>query len=138
MSREEKKEDNRSLNKKALAYSTGQVADQAAYQSFTILVFTFYFAVIKIDILLITIGFVIWSFWNSFNDPFLGWLSDKTHTKYGRRLPYIMLAIIPLGITLILLFTPPSSIGITDKMVNFAYFMVMIIYKMFTIPNYKS
>ncbi len=127
MSKKERKIDNRSLNKKAVAFGTGQIADQAAYQSFTILVFTFYYAVIGIDILLITIGFVIWSFWNSFNDPILGWLSDRTHTKYGRRLPYVILAIIPLGITLILLFTPPTSIGISDMTSNFIYFMIIII-----------
>jgi GPH family glycoside/pentoside/hexuronide:cation symporter len=127
MSKEKKKSTEGYSNRKAIAYSTGQIADQAAYQSFTILVFVFYYAVVGIDILLITIGFVIWSFWNSFNDPMLGWLSDRTHTKYGRRLPYIIIAIIPLGITLILLFTPPLSIGITDMASNFIYFMIIII-----------
>ena len=55
--------------KKAAKYSTGQIADQAAYQTFTFLVFTFYFAVVQLSITLITVGFIIWAFWNSFNDP---------------------------------------------------------------------
>jgi len=127
MSKDKKKNDEGYTPRKAVAYSTGQIADQAAYQAFTVLVFTFYFSIAKIPIILITFGFVIWSFWNSFNDPMLGWLSDRTHTKYGRRLPFIMISLIPLGIMMILLFTPPVSIGITDITMNFIYFMIMII-----------
>ncbi|TET60702.1 MAG: MFS transporter [Promethearchaeota archaeon] len=113
--------------KKAASYSTGQIADQAAYQSFTFLVFTFYFAVIQLNIALITIGFIIWAVWNSFNDPMLGYLSDRTHTKFGRRMPYIMIAIVPLGIVLFLLFTPPLPIGSANQIGNFIYFLIIII-----------
>ena len=120
-------DEEKSTVKDALFYSTGQIADQAAYQAFTILVFTFYYAVVGLPILLITIGFIIWTFWNSLNDPMLGWLSDRTHTKYGRRHPYLMIGIVPLGIMMILLFTPPISIGITDPIINFAYFFIIII-----------
>ena len=113
--------------KKAASYSTGQIADQAAYQSFTFLVFTFYFAVIQLNIALITIGFIIWAVWNSFNDPMLGYLSDRTHTRFGRRMPYIMIAIVPLGIVLFLLFTPPLPIGSANQIGNFIYFLIIII-----------
>lgn len=113
--------------KRATSYATGQIADQAAYQSFTFLVFTFYFAVVQLNITLITIGFIIWAVWNSFNDPMLGYLSDRTHTKFGRRLPYIMIAIIPLGIVLFLLFTPPLPIGVANQLGNFVYFLIIII-----------
>ncbi len=113
--------------KKAASYSTGQIADQAAYQSFTFLVFTFYFAVIQLNITLITLGFIIWAVWNSFNDPMLGYLSDRTHTRFGRRMPYIMIAIVPLGIVLFLLFTPPLPIGAAYQIGNFIYFLIIII-----------
>jgi GPH family glycoside/pentoside/hexuronide:cation symporter len=113
--------------KKAAKYSTGQIADQAAYQTFTFLVFTFYFAVVQLEIGFIVAGFIIWAFWNSFNDPMLGYLSDRTHTKFGRRLPYIMIAIIPLGIIVFLLFTPILPIGVDNQIGNFIYFMIIII-----------
>jgi GPH family glycoside/pentoside/hexuronide:cation symporter len=113
--------------KRAASYSTGQIADQASYQSFTFLVFTFYFAVVQLNITLITIGFIIWALWNSFNDPMLGYLSDRTHTRFGRRMPFIMIAIVPLGIVLFLLFTPPLPIGVANQLGNFAYFLIIII-----------
>lgn len=118
--------------KKAASYSTGQIADQATYQSFTFLIFTFYFAIVQLNITLITIGFIIWAVWNAFNDPMLGHLSDRTHTRFGRRMPYIMIAIIPLGIIMFLLFTPPFPIGVANQLGNFIYFMfIIIIFELF-------
>lgn len=113
--------------RKAASFATGQIADQGAYQTFTFLVFTFYYAVVQLNIVLITIGFIIWAFWNSLNDPMLGYLSDRTHTRFGRRLPYITVALIPLGLILFFLFTPPLPVGVTYQIGNFIYFMVIII-----------
>ncbi|MHA1192735.1 MAG: MFS transporter [Promethearchaeota archaeon] len=123
------KEKNNKLHsiKKAAAYSTSQIVNTASYQTFSLLTFTFYFAVVGINVHLITIGFIIWSVWNSINDPVLGALSDRTHTKWGRRFPYMMISIIPLAIISILLFYPPLSFGITNELINFAYFLVIII-----------
>ena len=113
--------------KRAVSYSIGQIADIASYQTFTFLTFTFYFAVVGIRIELIVLGFIIWSIWNSFNDTFIGYLSDRTHTRWGRRFPWIMISLIPIAVIMVLLFTPLSSIGITDPTLNFAYFMIIII-----------
>jgi len=122
---------NESKNKKfsykyATSYSIGQLSDIAAYQTFTFLVFTFYFAVVGIRIDLIVIGFIIWALWNSFNDSFIGYLSDRTHTKWGRRKIYVMISLIPLALIMILLFTPPSAFGVTDEIVNYIYFLIII------------
>jgi len=113
--------------KRAISYSIGQISDISSYQAFTFLTFTFYFAVVGINLVLIVLGFIIWSIWNSFNDTFIGYLSDRTHTRWGRRFPWIMISLIPIAVIMILLFTPPSSIGIADPTINFIYFIIIII-----------
>jgi GPH family glycoside/pentoside/hexuronide:cation symporter len=112
----------------AAIFSFGQIADITAYQSFILLIFTFYSSVVGISVPLITVGFVIWSFWNMINDPILGYFSDRTHTKYGRRRPWIMVAFIPLSVIMVFLFTPPLPIGTSlDQTGNFVYFLIIII-----------
>ncbi len=35
--------------------------------------------------------------WDAVNDPIVGWLSDKTHSHWGPRLPWIIWSAVPLG-----------------------------------------
>lgn len=43
----------------AVFFSCGQLSDIISYQVFTFLIFTFYYSVIEINVVLITIGFII-------------------------------------------------------------------------------
>ena len=67
-----------------LAYAAGQITEVGLYQYFSFFVFTFYFFVVGLSIIYIVIAFIIWAFWNAFNDPLIGALSDRTTSKYGR------------------------------------------------------
>lgn len=113
--------------KRGLSYSIGQMSDITSYQTFTFLIFTFYYAVVGISVILIMIGFIIWALWNSFNDFLIGYLSDRTHTKWGRRYPYIMFSIIPLALIMFFLFTPLFPQGEAYQIANFVYFLIIII-----------
>lgn len=42
--------------------------------------------------------FLIVKIWDSVNDPIIGWLSDHTHTRWGRRRPWLLFGAIPFGI----------------------------------------
>lgn len=43
-------------------------------------------------------------------DPLVGSLSDRTRARLGRRHPYMFAAVVPLGLSLWLLFSPPGSL----------------------------
>jgi GPH family glycoside/pentoside/hexuronide:cation symporter len=110
--------------KKKIAFSIGEVGDGVAYQTFSFLIFTFYFSVVKLPIVWISTAFIIWSVWNSFNDPIIGILSDRTKSKKGRRIVWMMGATIPLAIVMILLFTPP--LGQSSNAAKMAYFVIIL------------
>lgn len=110
-----------------LAFACGEVGDNMALNTFTFLIFTFYFTVVRIPTPLMTLGFILWALWNAFNDPLIGYLSDRTKSKWGRRIPWMLGATIPLGVLMILLFTPPSTYS-QDESVFIYFFIIMILF----------
>ena len=110
--------------KMRVSFALGEVGDNVALNIFSFLVFTFYFCVVKLPVLWISVAFILWSVWNAINDPVIGYLSDKTQSKRGRRVPWMMAATIPLAVVVALLFTPP--IALNSHMLNFIYLLVII------------
>ncbi|TFG07674.1 MAG: MFS transporter [Promethearchaeota archaeon] len=118
-------EEKKSLKTK-LFYALNGFPDLMTYQAFSFLVFTYYFAVVGIPIFQMWIAFIIWGLWNAINDPMLGALSDrKKYGKLGKRKFFITIALIPLALMMILLFTVPLDI-------KFFYFLAIIMLFEFT------
>jgi glycoside/pentoside/hexuronide:cation symporter, GPH family len=59
--------------------------------------------------------------WDAMIDPFVGILSDRTQSRLGRRLPWMMYSAIPFGITYFLLWFVPN----VDQWGKFWYYVVV-------------
>ena len=72
------------------------------------------------------------SFWffytlyNAINNPVLGYMSDRTRSRWGRRLPYILFTGLPYAVTFALLFTAPFD-GKDNPVGLLAYFGTCIV-----------
>ena len=64
--------------------------------------------------------------WDTFNDPLMGSLIDKTRTRYGKLRPYLLIVPIPLGLATIMLFAGPQILG------NHAELVAKVIYMFVT------
>jgi glycoside/pentoside/hexuronide:cation symporter, GPH family len=69
----------------------------------------FYTDVIGVNIAVL--GYILFSvrIFDAVTDPALGYLSDRTRTRMGRRRPYIAVGSIFVALTMFLLFTPPQA-----------------------------
>jgi glycoside/pentoside/hexuronide:cation symporter, GPH family len=45
--------------------------------------------------------------WDAINDPLVGVISDKTHSKWGRRRPFLLIFAVPYGLAFLLLWWAP-------------------------------
>ena len=63
--------------------------------------------------------------WDTFNDPLMGTIVDKTRTRYGKLRPYLLIVPIPLGLATILLFAGPELLG--DKVTDVAKIIYMFV-----------
>ena len=59
----------------------------------------------------------------AFDDPLIGWWSDRSKSRWGRRIPFLLYGIPVLVISFWLLFTPPVG---ADPVILAVYFFVVL------------
>ncbi|MEM2637188.1 MAG: MFS transporter [Candidatus Korarchaeota archaeon] len=109
--------------KAKIAYSTASIASTLTYQSFGAFIAYFYERVIGLSVDLFAMSWAIYGVWNAINDPLAGFISDRTRTRWGRRIPYVLFGSIPLAITFALIWAPPN---LTDQFLIFIYAALMM------------
>ncbi|KUO53283.1 MAG: sugar transporter [Sphingomonadales bacterium BRH_c3] len=90
-----------------LANGFGSVAFGVKDNGFSVFLLTFYNLVLGMEAWLVSVALVTALLVDAFVDPLLGNLSDRTYTRWGRRLPWLYIAPIPLGIAWYFLWSPP-------------------------------
>ena len=70
------------------------------------------------DVLLIApavmgVIFSISRVWDAISDPLVGYLSDRTQSRFGRRRTWIAASIVPISAAFLMVFMPPESLSPT-------------------------
>lgn len=89
-----------------LAYGIGQAGDTIPYCMFY--TFFLYFLTDNVGLSPMLAGTIslLAVCWDGITDPIVGYLSDHTKCRYGRRRPWLIASIFPLGIVVFLIFAP--------------------------------
>jgi Na+/melibiose symporter-like transporter len=93
-------------------------------------------------------GLVSWSLlfarvFDSFADPVMAYVSDRTRSRLGRRRPYILGSALPLGVAFYYLFAPPEAGDPAARQAALALYMVglytltYVIWTVGAIPYYS-
>ena len=89
-------------------HGLGSVAFGIKDNGFSVFLLIFYNQVLGIDAGVVGTVIMAALIFDAFADPIIGELSDRTQSKWGRRLPWLYAAAIPLGIIWLLLWHPPE------------------------------
>ena len=108
-----------------LAYGFGAVAYGVKNNGFDYFLLLFYSQVMGVDAPLVGLALLIALLFDAFSDPIVGYLSDNTHSKWGRRHPWMYASALPVAIGYFLLWVPPA--GLTGNEL-FPYILVLAIF----------
>jgi GPH family glycoside/pentoside/hexuronide:cation symporter len=74
--------------------------------------------------------------WDAINDPIIGVLADKVHTRWGRRRPFFLIGALPLTITFIAMWWVPPFSSQIGKMIYFlvTYLLYDTAFTIVTVP----
>lgn len=88
---------------------------------------TFFYNVrLGLPMQIIAFGNVLFAVWDAFNDPVMGFLSDRTRTRFGRRRPWLFLSVPLFALSTILFFSPPEALGTgTALAIYFTFFLIL-------------
>jgi len=107
---------------KHISYAMGNFANTIAYQVFGNRIQFYYVDILGLNAATAGILWTIYGLWNAVNDPLMGQLSDRTRSRFGRRVPYVAFGAIPLGLSFFFLWTPPGK----SAWLLAAYFLMVL------------
>jgi GPH family glycoside/pentoside/hexuronide:cation symporter len=93
-----------------VAYGLGDAGTGMAASLIGFYLFIFYTAAAGLPAWMAGLVLMLARLWDAVNDPVVGWLSDKTTSRWGPRLPWIVGSALPLGVAMALMWwLPPGS-----------------------------
>ena len=111
-------------NRMLLAYGFGDAGTGMAASLIGFYLFIFYTKAAGLAPWMAGLVLILARLWDAVNDPIVGWLSDKTRTRWGPRLPWILGAALPLGVGMALMWWLPPG-GPWQKMVIFVAISIL-------------
>jgi len=90
-----------------IGYGVGDFGANLVFQS--ILLFLMFYLTDVFGIAAPVAGtiFLVSKIWDGITDPMMGYISDRTNTRWGKKRPYLLFGSLPLGIALIMMFASP-------------------------------
>lgn len=107
-------------------YAIANLGGSIPYQAFAAAVLFFYTDVKHLAPTTAAMIMTIYAIWNAANNPILGHMSDRTTSRWGRRIPYIRFGMIPYALSFIAIWCAPFD-GQTEPNALAIWFLVTIV-----------
>jgi oligogalacturonide transporter len=108
--------------KNIFSYAVGDLYGGGAFFIIGALFLVFLTDVAKISPALAGTIILVGKVWDAVTDPTMGYISDHTKSKYGRRRLYFLIGIVPIFLSWFLLW---SSFGLSSDISKFVYYLLV-------------
>ena len=121
--------------KEKLGFSAGEYSSSLVWQTLMFFLPSFYTDTFGLTAASVGVMFLIVRFFDAFNDPVMGMVADRTHTRWGKFRPYLLWFAVPYGILAMLMFSTPD-IDYKGKLIYayVTYGLMMVVYTVIMIP----
>ncbi len=92
-----------------IAYGAGDSGFSLTTTALALVYLDFLINVVGLDPELAGVSIGMGRVWDALNDLFVGTLSDRTRSRWGRRRPYLLFGAIPFGIAFVLMWLVPAT-----------------------------
>jgi GPH family glycoside/pentoside/hexuronide:cation symporter len=94
-----------------LFWGIGQIGEGVKNSAFNAFLLFYYNQILGVSATLTAIALAVAILFDAVSDPLAGSISDRFKSRWGRRHPFMAASAAPMGITLFLLFFPPSGMS---------------------------
>ncbi len=118
--------------KTKVGYGVGEISKEIPGSILAFFLLFFFTDVVGLSPGLAGSVLLVGKLWDATNDPLVGWLSDRTQSRWGRRFPWMLWGAVPLGISFWMLWLIPP---LASQWQLFAYytFVLFLFYAALTV-----
>lgn len=111
-----------------LAYGIGDLYGGGAFTLIGLYMIFFLTNTVGLSATMAGLVFGLGRVWDAITDPIMGYISDHTNSKYGRRRVYFLLGCIPAGLSLLPMWLVPFSKTSNSYLVFFYYLLSYMVF----------
>ncbi len=128
------------LHNSPIAYGLGSFGLESTYKVFWGFYVFYYVDMLGLAVALIAIINIIYAIWDALNDPLVGYLSDNTRTRWGRRRPWLLTGLPFYLAFLVLTYAVPEAFRQGNALFWYALVIILLFETAFTVMgvNYTA
>ncbi|MRR31148.1 MFS transporter, partial [bacterium] len=114
--------------KSPIAFGAGNFGISILWETFGGYAYFYYIDFLGLAITSAALVRTIFTAWDALNDPLMGFLSDHTHTRWGRRRPWLFAGLPLFMLVFVLVFSAPASYKESSRLLPYML-LVMLAYE---------